>query len=150
MSELNPYQAPKADLGARAGAPAPLLPTASGGARFVNLVVDYIVCQLISVVLGFLVGIRDLNPTNGQIMLLSLAIPLAYYLALEGSAGLTVGKLLTGTRVVRADGGKATVAQILGRTFARFVPFEPFSFFGSSSGGWHDRWSGTLVVRIRR
>jgi uncharacterized RDD family membrane protein YckC len=150
MSDLNPYQAPKAELEPRAGAPAPLLPTASGGARFLNLVVDYVVCQIISGVLGFAVGSGGLDPTNGQLMLLAIAIPIAYYLALEGAAGVTVGKLVTGTRVVGADGDKATFAQIFGRTFARFVPFEPFSFLGSSSGGWHDRWSGTMVVRVRR
>jgi hypothetical protein len=42
----------------------------------------------------------------------------------------------------------ARFSQILGRTFSRFVPFEPFSFLGSGHG-WHDRWSDTRVVRTR-
>ena len=45
--------------------------------------------------------------------------------------------------------GRPTYGQILGRTFSRFVPFEAFSFLPSPVG-WHDRWSGTRVVRVNR
>jgi uncharacterized RDD family membrane protein YckC len=52
--------------------------------------------------------------------------------------------------VVRFDGNKPNVPQIIGRTFARFIPFEPFSVaFGSSNNGWHDSLSGTRVVSVR-
>ena len=57
-----------------------------------------------------------------------------YYVILEASFGWTIGKLVTGTRVVRFDGDKPHFPQILGRTFARFIPFEPFSvLFGGSA-----------------
>ncbi|CAN0592803.1 unnamed protein product, partial [Laminaria digitata] len=39
--------------------------------------------------------------------------------------------------------------RLLGRTAARFVPFEAFSFLGGDATGWHDRWSNTRVVRLR-
>ena len=60
------------------------------------------------------------------------------------------GKFLTGTKVVNESGGKPTFGQILGRSLCRFIPFEAFSFlFGDSSRvvGWHDKFSGTLVVK---
>ena len=47
------------------------------------------------------------------------------------SGGRTIGKLLTGTMVVSEDGRPLTYPQVLGRTLSRFVPFEPFSFFGN-------------------
>lgn len=31
---------------------------------------------------------------------------------------------------------------------ARMVPFEAFSFLGER--GWHDSWSGTQVVEVRK
>jgi uncharacterized RDD family membrane protein YckC len=71
-----------------------------------------------------------------------------YYFLCEATTGRTVGKLVSGTRVVTESGGKPTTLQILQRTLSRMVPFEPFSFFGPSTG-WHDRWSKTRVVMAR-
>lgn len=81
--------------------------------------------------------------------LIGIATLVAYYVLFEAIFGRTPGKLITGTRVVTLDGAKPGFGQIIGRSFARLVPFEPFSFLGSR-GGWHDRWSGTRVVRVRR
>src|SRR5262249_16405264 len=80
-------------------------------------------------------------PTLGMAVLF-LSFP-AYYLAFEGGFGRTPAKYLTRTRVITVAGGRPTFGQILGRTFARLVPFEPFSFFGRSPDGWHDRSSRT-------
>ena len=91
-------------------------------------------------------GQRFLNLIVDSIALTSLA----YHALLEGFYGRTLGKLVTGTQVVGADGSRATWGQIIGRTFARFIPFEPFSFFGRPPpAGWHDSLSGTRVVRVR-
>jgi hypothetical protein len=38
----------------------------------------------------------------------------------------------------------------LGRSAARSIPFEPFSFLGGQPTGWHDRLSETRVVRKAR
>jgi uncharacterized RDD family membrane protein YckC len=60
------------------------------------------------------------------------------------------GKLIMGTRVVRDDGGTPRLAQILGRSLVRLIPFEPFSALnGKFPHPWHDRLSGTRVIRIR-
>ena len=60
----------------------------------------------------------------------------------------TLAKLITGTKVVTVYGTKPTFDAIGMRTLLHFVPFEPLSFLGKNPGGWHDRWSGTVVVRV--
>ena len=48
---------------------------------------------------------------------------------MSGEFGRTVGKLVSGTRVVTESGDKPTTLQILQRTLSRMVPFE-----GESAG----------------
>jgi uncharacterized RDD family membrane protein YckC len=158
MSGNNPYAPPKADLDAGPGLGAPeLLPTAGLGARFLNFLIDGIVARIVVVsVAGVLAAfLRSSSPdvdgsTAIVVAVIGFVAFLGYYAVLEAAFGWTIGKLITGTRVVRFDGGKPRVAQIIGRTFARFIPFEPFSVLGSSNQGWHDSLSGTRVVRVRR
>lgn len=70
-----------------------------------------------------------------------------YYVLLESTTGMTLGKLLTGTKVVREDGGKPTLLQVIVRTIARFVPFDWVSFISDQpKRGWHDSLSRTVVV----
>ena len=78
---------------------------------------------------------------------------LLYYVPMEGLFGFTIGKLVTGTRVVDAQGGRPGWGQVFGRTLCRLIPFEPFSLFFSKDGevrGWHDGIPKTWVVRRRR
>jgi uncharacterized RDD family membrane protein YckC len=76
---------------------------------------------------------------------------IATYAFFEGLFGWTIGKLITGTRVVRLDADvKPPFLNILGRSFARLIPFEPLSFFGTKPGGWHDHLSKTRTVHIRK
>ena len=77
-----------------------------------------------------------------------------YYLVLEGLWGRTVGKFLTGIRVVTDTGGRAGFGRIFGRTLLR-----PLDAFGGYLLGWlvaicsvrrqriGDHAAGTLVVR---
>jgi uncharacterized RDD family membrane protein YckC len=60
--------------------------------------------------------------------------------------GKTLGKLITGTRAVTADGYLITPKTALLRSLSRLVPFEPFSALGDPSYPWHDRWTGTIVI----
>jgi uncharacterized RDD family membrane protein YckC len=79
--------------------------------------------------------------------LLELGLGIAYYCLLEGLTGRTIGKWITGTRVVGLEGERATFGGIVVRTLARLIPFEGISFLFSESG-WHDRLSRTRVVRL--
>ena len=62
--------------------------------------------------------------------------------------GRSIGKLVTGTKVVTREGERPTVGQFFTRNISRLTPFEPFSFFWSNTG-WHDRWSNTCVVKLK-
>jgi uncharacterized RDD family membrane protein YckC len=76
------------------------------------------------------------------------ALTIAYYVTTETLTGRTVGKLLTGTKVVGEDGKPPELGLVVVRTLIRFVPFDALSFLGGNRAGWHDRWSGTRVVSI--
>lgn len=141
------------------------LPIASQGKRFLNLIIDSIVTQILSGIAGFIVGIiygATQIATNGSVTaqdesmlrligsVLGLVVWLAYYVFMETIFQRTIGKLITGTMVVRETGERPSLGQILGRSFARFIPFEPFSFLGSKfPAGWHDSLSRTRVINIR-
>ena len=154
--EQNPYAAPRSRVDDDEASNEAIEP-ASRGRRFLNFLIDYFGFILFSMVVGALVGfayppaIYALQDA-GTLVNYVVGIPLMtlYYVSQEALFGRTLGKLVTGTRVVSAVGGTATFAQLLGRTFARFIPFEPFSFFGSDAVGWHDSLSNTRVIRTRR
>jgi uncharacterized RDD family membrane protein YckC len=81
-------------------------------------------------------------------MLLGLLTVLFYYIGMESLFGKTFGKFITRTRVVNSAGGPPSFGQVVGRSLARFIPFEAFSFFGGKGHpvGWHDSLSNTRVV----
>jgi len=60
--------------------------------------------------------------------------------------GRTLGKVISGTRAIRNDGGELTLKDALLRSLSRLVPFEVFSGFGTP---WHDSWTNTQVIKAR-
>jgi uncharacterized RDD family membrane protein YckC len=143
MSDLsNPYAPPKADV-----APEPDVLMVSSdvslGKRFLNVFIDNIVRVIFAAGAAFLCKLLDVAELGTFFIWFTFP---AYYIFFEGLLARTPGKFITGTRVVAVGGGRPTFMQIVGRTFARVVPFEPFSFLGGTPTGWHDRWSGTRVV----
>jgi uncharacterized RDD family membrane protein YckC len=154
MSGQNPYAPPTAELDAGLRLDQPeSLPTAGRGARFLNFIIDGIISRIgATLFAGILV--RGIGPNEAGPVLLVAFILLGffgYYIVFEAAFGWTFAKLITGTRVIRFDGTKPKVPQILGRTLARFIPFEPLSvLFSDSKLGWHDSLSNTRVVRVRR
>jgi uncharacterized RDD family membrane protein YckC len=135
---------------------------ASKGRRFLNMIIDRIVFYLIFALIGVLLGLifSLVGYEEGIIWIenLSYITPLldylitflaifAYFMILESLVSRTIGKALTKTIVVLENGEKPTPKDIAIRTISRFVPFDPFSFLGDPSRGWHDSWSNTYVVR---
>ncbi|QDU54526.1 RDD family protein [Aeoliella mucimassa] len=161
MSQQNPYASPVSNpLG-----PGNVvdnvdveLPIATQGKRLLNLIIDNIVLQIVSRVVGVAVGAAMIRP--GEVitpekqstlfvvaMIMGLIVAVVYFLVMESLFQKTIGKMLTGTKVVDVDGRRPSFQQLLGRSLSRFVPFEAFSFLGGSRPvGWHDSWSGTRVV----
>jgi hypothetical protein len=128
----------------------------SRGKRFTHLVFDYIVMLLIVSPLlmsamnyfgGKQGGITNLFMSSNR-FLLSIMIAVGftiYYLLFEGFFNASPVKFLTGSRVIdEKTFENPGFGKILGRTLSRRIPFEAFSFFGTT--GWHDSVSGTEVV----
>ena len=155
--DQNPYAPTKAALNESpySAADAGALRLASKGRRFWNAVIDGIVCEVVAGLAGAILGTvtgghADVNPAESMLegWVLGLLVWLGYYVLMEGYLGATVGKFVTGTRVVTESAERPSLGVIWKRTWLRAIPFEAFSFFGARPG-WHDRWSRTRVISIR-
>ena len=138
---INPYAAPRAFDEPEALVYSDSFRDASNGTRLVNAFSDTVVAGVLAFLLVLMLG-RLLGEAA---IFLTLMFRPVYYVFFESVFQATPGKMFSRTRVITESGGKPSVGQIVMRTLIRFVPFEPFSFFGSSRG-WHDRWSKTRVV----
>ena len=129
----------------------PLVP-ASRMKRFLNSLIDtvffYILLSAIGVVFVLVVpggdAAIDRNPITAQ--LISILLFIAYYALFESWLGKTIGKVITKTKVVDSEGEKPDFKAIVGRSFARLIPFEAFSFLRETPTGIHDRMTNTMVV----
>jgi uncharacterized RDD family membrane protein YckC len=126
--------------------PAPPVP-ASLGRRFGNFVLDGLVFAVLDGTLGGMTEALELQ-FDVDLVELVLALMLCYVLP-EWLFGRTLGKLVTGTKVVSIDRERPSFLRIVLRTLIRFVPFEPLSFVFGRMTGWHDDWSRTRVVHSR-
>jgi uncharacterized RDD family membrane protein YckC len=81
---------------------------------------------------------------------LSILCFFLYYVIFEAIWQRTPGKFITGTKVITVEGRKPSIGTIAKRTLIRFIPFEAFSFLGERVYGWHDKWSGTYVIKAKR
>ena len=129
--------------------------------RFVNFIIDYFISIIIVIVLyslaillyslvtgtDYVVNADKLAGINKYIDRIITAILYAFviYLTEFLTKGRSLGKLITGTMVVKDDGSLPTSEDFLKRNFSRIVPFDALSFLGSR--GWHDSWSDTKVVK---
>jgi hypothetical protein len=132
---------------------------ASNWQRVLNLTVDFGVCYLIFFpVLEGLIRLDAMNATlraietafgeKGGLYVVIIFFRSIFYILFEGVFQATPGKFLSETKVTDGEGNRPVFPNIIGRTFSRFVPFEPLSFFANS--GWHDNWSGTEVIQEKR
>lgn len=138
---------------------------ASMGQRFLNWLIDnlllrYGLSYVTGTMVGYLLGtffpefiMRIIEDENRfDMLLLGYIIVifnyLIYYTICEkGFRGYTLGKLITGTRAIREDGGELTFRNAMLRSLSRLVPLEVFSGFGIRP--WHDSWTRTRVIKSR-
>ena len=151
--EQSIYSAPNAELNEKEEIFEP--EPASKGKRILNLIIDYIGFLALSFLIGVLGQIPALEGlVEGFFSLpdamLGFVVFLIYYPPLEIIFGRTLGKLVTGTKVVDEKGKKPKAIQILIRTFCRFIPFEAFSFLGDTGRGWHDSIPNVYVISVRK
>ena len=150
----NPYQSPAPDLSVPPIFPEGIPVPASLGLRFANLIVDRIVTMVLAGGVGLVIGLVAPSDAEEPVSTLvsfgiAMVVILGYYAVMEAAFGRTVGKFVTGTKVITSDGGKPTPGQSVLRTLCRLIPFEPFSFLGSANRGWHDSLTKTWVVKAR-
>ena len=124
-------------------------PRASFGRRLVAAIIDGIIVGVV----GAVVGLIARNELGG---LLSLALGVAYYGWLEGSAsGQTVGKRMLGIRVYDLrQGGPIGTSRAIGRYFARILSAIPcllgyfWMLWDTEKQTWHDKLVGSVVVPV--
>jgi uncharacterized RDD family membrane protein YckC len=124
------------------------------------LIIDYIIVIAVPVVGILLSRYADDNPTklftstyNTTSLLVGLLVGLTNFVVFPLFSGQTIGKMLTGLRVVRSDGSAASLSRILVRhlvgyplTFLTFGLGFLFSFFNREGRALHDFISGTTLV----
>jgi len=135
----------------------------SAGIRFANYIIDVIVFYVILFIAMAIFGTATvLSKSSGDyygtgepsgletlVFFVVLLIPFAYYTVTEAVfKGRTIGKMITGCRAVMNDGSDITWKTAFLRTLCRIVPFEAFSAFGGNP--WHDQWTSTQVVKVRK
>ncbi|HEY2344985.1 MAG TPA: RDD family protein [Xanthomonadaceae bacterium] len=148
----NPYRAP--DNRVADAEPTKDIIPAERWRRFVNLMVDYVACLSLSSFMGTMIGLAGGGDAffalglAGRYLLFSLVI-VSYCIVLEFTLGRTLGKFVTGTKIVDRDGRPISLKQAIFRTLSRFIPFEAFTFFGENGRGLHDKLPDTYVVKMR-
>ena len=138
---------------------------ATTGQRFLNFFIDFLLLRFgLSLLtgIGVLIIIGSINPEFVQDLidnprgmktfiveyLIGIVNFLLYYTICEKAfRGYTLGKLISGTRAIRTDGGELTLKDAFLRSLSRIVPFEALS--GFSGHPWHDTWTNTMVVKAR-
>lgn len=137
---------------------------ASQGLRFANLLIDRIVVYAIFFLYGtfsvlmyqllnvelFLNFARKLSELSRlEDILVTVTVYFFYVFLMEYfTKGRTVGKYITGTKVISTDGTIPTLQEFFIRNISRLVPFDALSFLGQN--GWHDNWSDTRVINIKK
>lgn len=112
------------------------------GTRALNYLIDVIAISFISQII---IVSRDnyINPT-----VFFLVIYFFYYLLFESFSGRTLGKIITGSKVVDKNNCKPNFLQILVRTTCRLSPFDWLSYAFGNAQGSHDALSRTKLVKL--
>lgn len=128
---------------------------ASPGKRFANYLLDVVGFYIFTLLLGVFGGLfmPELLDAFAEDGITQYAIIyssyVVYYTLMEGALeGKSLGKFVTRSRAIRDDDTALTWKDALIRSLCRLIPFEAFSFLGSSRG-WHDSISKTKVVLDR-
>ncbi len=121
---------------------------ASRGQRSGNFILDFAFIYVLAVLLVFSWPEFFTEDANGYAV--SVVLYIIYYLPQEAVWGRTIGKHITGTKAVNQDGTELTFRSAVGRTLCRFIPFEVLSFVGRRPRGWHDSFSKTMVISLRK
>jgi uncharacterized RDD family membrane protein YckC len=129
---------------------------ASKGARFANYLIDlvafYIVFFIILMILmpispAFREWIANTSDIAQRLLGIISYILFSFFMeAITG--GRSLGKLITGTKVIMIDGEKPSIGNYFVRNIIRgIILVDQLSFLGEN--GFHDNWNSTRVVNIK-
>jgi uncharacterized RDD family membrane protein YckC len=99
------------------------------------------------------------NPFSGHSadVFMSFALPSLVVIAFWTGRSATPGKMAISARIMdERTGGPPSMGQLVGRYFGYLLSVIPFGLgllwvaFDKKKQGWHDKLSGTIVVRVRR
>ena len=136
---------------------------ADKGVRLANYLIDFVAVYLLFVsfflILGIIHGLTgnadigkilyslaDIDPIIDRIVSF-LTYAILMFILEYTTKGRSLGKLITGTMVVKTDSTILTATDYFIRNMCRIIPFEALSYLGST--GWHDSISNTRVVKKR-
>ncbi len=98
--------------------------------RWQATLIDFVFLYVLLVI-----GLGMVSPLSDQVKIGVCALAISsYYLLLEGLTGFTVGKLLSGIRVVNSRGDKPSFLQGIVRTVLRLLEVNPLIFGGLPAG----------------
>ncbi|TCC93380.1 RDD family protein [Pedobacter frigiditerrae] len=126
---------------------------ASMSKRFINYLIDSVVVFTVLFLMGFTLELISPGLISGSSIggLSERIVGMIFYGTIMSfteiaSQGKSIGKLITGTRVIDEDGSSLSIGKAIIRNFIRAIPFDAFSAFGNPCKPWHDSWSHTMVV----
>lgn len=117
------------------------------GTRFINALIDGFLIGIATNIVSYAV-LRDTS-VPGLGVLVSLVFQFFYYYMQEKNGGQTLGKRLTGSKAVMADGSPLTDDAARSRSLWRLIPLIDALSFLFSDLGWHDKYSNTRVVSTK-
>lgn len=121
---------------------------ASTATRFLNALIDTFLFFFTVIFLISCIGFFQLSGTGNAIASWTILLGwfLFYYGFMEFHFQKTFAKMMTGTKVLMANGTKPSRNDILMRTVCRLIPFDNLSFLFAKNG-FHDKFSNTIVVK---
>jgi uncharacterized RDD family membrane protein YckC len=133
---------------------------ASGWKRLANYFIDLIFIYLMIIVFSAELGVfalvtqTDISWVERESdvvgFLIGIFVIFLYYGFFESLFSASIGKFITGTRVITNEGGKPGLKTVLGRTLSRCIPFEFLTFLKKNPIGMHDHLADTIVIDIKK
>ena len=94
--------------------------------RWQATLIDFIFLYIVAISIQ---GVVE-SISNTELLVLSIVVFVFYFIVLESLGGITLGKLLSGLRVVNANGETPSVSQVTIRTLLRIVEVNPILLGG--------------------
>lgn len=153
MNDINQQQDILEDAG-----PGMELEDASVGQRLANYIIDFLVFYALIFAVAFVAAalvpgaaefFASLEDTPSIMDRIYTLISYGLYMSFVEAIfkGRSLGKLITRTAAISEEGERLTFKKAFSRGLVRMVPFDQLSALGGRP--WHDRWTGTRVIKLR-